>query len=104
MKVSFSPAARDDLMEIAVYIAQDNPTRALTFVDELEDRCIGLGNAPDIGTARPELGKDIRLLPHGRYLIFYRKAHGGLRIERIMHSARDVGDDDFEKQVDESGN
>jgi toxin ParE1/3/4 len=104
VKVSFSPAARDDLIEIAVYIAQDNPTRALTFVDELEDRCIDLGNAPGIGTARPELGKGIRLLPHGRYLIFYREAHGGLRIERIMHSARDVGDDDFEMHTDRSGN
>ncbi len=29
MKVSFSPAAQDDLLEIATYIAQDNPARAL---------------------------------------------------------------------------
>ena len=27
MKVVFSPAAKDDLMEIAIYIAQDNPVR-----------------------------------------------------------------------------
>ena len=67
-------------------------------------RQAGLGHAPGIGTARPELGKGIRLLPHGRYFIFYREAHGGLRIERIMHSARDAGDDDFEQQADESGN
>ena len=104
MKVSFSPGARDDLMEIAVYIAQDNPTRALTFVDELEDRCIHLGTAPGIGTVRPELGRGIRMLPHGRYLIFYREAHGVLRIERIIHSARDTGGGDFETHGDESGN
>jgi len=31
-----------------------------------------LGHAPSIGTARPELGEGVRMLPHGRYLIFYR--------------------------------
>ena len=41
MKVVFSPAAKDDLMEIAIYIAQDNPARALSFVDELEARAWG---------------------------------------------------------------
>lgn len=30
-------------MEIALCIAQDNPKRALSFVDELEDSCAGLG-------------------------------------------------------------
>jgi toxin ParE1/3/4 len=45
---------------------------------------------------RPELGDGVRVLPHGRYLIFYREVIKGLRIERIMHGARDIGGDDFE--------
>lgn len=72
MKVTFSPAARDDLLEIALHIAQDNPARALTFAGELEDRCTALGHAPRIGTPGPELGDGVLMLPHGRYLIFYR--------------------------------
>lgn len=96
MKVTFSPAAETDLMDIAMFIAQDNPKRALGFVDELEGKCNALGGAPGIGTSRPELGEGIRMLPHGRYLIFYREANKGLRIERIMHSSRDIGYDDFE--------
>lgn len=83
-------------MEIALRIAQDNPARALTFVTELEGRCDALGGAPGIGTSRPELGDGVRMLPHGRYLIFYREVNKALRIERIMHGARDVGGDDFE--------
>lgn len=98
MTVRFSPAAQADLMDIALFIAQDNPTRALTFVDELENKCDTLGGAPGIGTARPELGAGIRVLPHGRYLIFYREANSALRIERILHSARDIGDADFETE------
>lgn len=104
MKVTFSPAARDDLLEIALCIAQDNPTRALTFADELEDRCTALGHAPGIGTARPELGDGVLMLPHGRHLIFYRRTQRSVRIERVMHSARDIGVDDLEAPSDEAGN
>jgi plasmid stabilization system protein ParE len=32
VKVSFSPAAQADLLDIAAFIAQDKPARALTFV------------------------------------------------------------------------
>lgn len=90
-------------MEIALCIAQDNPARALTFVDELEDRCVALGNAPGIGTARPDLGDGICMLPHGRYLIFYRQTSRSVRIERVMHSARDIDGDDLETQSDGAG-
>lgn len=101
MKVTFSPSARDDLWEIASYIAQDNPRRALSFVDELEEKCAALGKAPGIGTARPELGEGVRMLPHGRYLIFYRQGQRSVRIERVMHSARDIGGDDFGTSPDD---
>jgi toxin ParE1/3/4 len=101
VNVTFSPVARDDLMEIALYIAQDNPSRALSFVDELEERCLALGDAPGIGTGRPELGEGIRILPHGRYLIFYRQTPRSVRIERVMHGARDIVGDDLETPPDE---
>lgn len=55
-----------------------------------------LSRAPGIGTTRPELGDGIRMLPHGRYLIIYRRVNTGLRIERILHGARDIGGDDFD--------
>jgi toxin ParE1/3/4 len=96
VKVTFSPAARDDLLEIALHIAQDNPTRALSFADELEDKCTALGHAPGIGTARPELGDGVPMLPHCRYLIFYRHTQRSVRIERIMHSTQDIGADDLD--------
>jgi toxin ParE1/3/4 len=42
------------------------------------------------------LGVAVRMLTHHRYLIFYRELDDLLRIERVLHSARDIGDDDFE--------
>ena len=96
MKVTFSPAAETDLTDVAIFIAQDNPARALTFVDQLEEKCGALGRAAGIGTRSPELGDSICMMPCGRYLIFYRELNTSVRIERIMHSARDIGGDDFE--------
>ena len=95
MKVRFSPAASDDLIEIAVYIARDNTSRALSFVEELEAACNRLGLTPSIGsTIRLDLAHDIRMWPLGRYLVFYREQGKGMRIERIVHGSRDIGDDD----------
>lgn len=90
-RLSFSPEAKSDLLEIADYIARDDPARAATFVEELEERCAGLVNFPESGTARPELAPELRSKPHGRYIIFYRASPAELRIARILHGARDIG-------------
>jgi plasmid stabilization system protein ParE len=56
MKVVITTAARADLAEIQAFIAQDNPARADSFVDELVARCEELTDAPRgyplISTAR----------------------------------------------------
>ena len=70
MKLEISPAALLDLLDIAMFIAEDKPKRALTFTEELEAKCESLCRAPGIGTSRPELGSGVRVFPHGHYLIF----------------------------------
>ncbi|MGC3984974.1 MAG: type II toxin-antitoxin system RelE/ParE family toxin [Pseudorhodoferax sp.] len=95
MPLVFSPAAAADLEEIGDFIAQDNPLRAISFLQELRVRCARLARSPGIGTARPELGDGVRSMPHGRYLIFYRAQDAMLRVERVLHGARDIGQDDF---------
>jgi plasmid stabilization system protein ParE len=52
MRVEFSPAAQFDLIEIASYIARDNPARAYSYVDELEATCQNLSDHPELGPAR----------------------------------------------------
>jgi plasmid stabilization system protein ParE len=39
MKLVITDEAKADLRQISEWIAEDNPARALSFVDELEDRC-----------------------------------------------------------------
>ncbi len=96
MRVEFAPQADADLEDIGDFIARDNPARAVRFISEIKTTCVGLGRAPDVGTPRAELSTGIRMLTHGRYLIFYRKKGALIRIERVMHSARDISVDDFD--------
>ena len=46
MKLQASPRAARDLQEIALYIAQDNPQRAMSFIGELRERCLRVADAP----------------------------------------------------------
>ena len=86
-------------MDIARVITLDNPTRALQFVDELEGKCGPLGGATGIVTARADLGHNIRMLAHRSFLVSCREVSKGLRIERILHGARDIAGEDFETDV-----
>ena len=41
---------------------------------------------------RPDLAPDIRMLVFRSYLVFYRALDHEVRIERILHSSRDLPD------------
>ncbi len=91
MRLEFSPAADADLVEIATFIARDNVPRAVTFMDELETACAKLVDFPLSGVARSDIRAGLRSKPHGSYVIFYSVPEKIIRIERILHGARDIG-------------
>ena len=90
MKVGFSPLSREDLMTIADYIALDNPRRALSYIEEIEARCHRIKDAPKGGIMRNDIAVGLRSIPFGAYLIFYSLSADEIRIERILHSARNL--------------
>ena len=90
MDAVFSPAAEQDLETIGDYIAQDNPIRAVTFIREIREHCRSVAAFPNAAPLWPELGDNIRMVTHGPYLIFYTSLDTGIRIERILHGARDI--------------
>lgn len=45
---------------------------------------------PAAAPLRNELGDGIRMVTLGRYLIFYTAGDENVRIERILHGARDI--------------
>ena len=90
MLLQFSPAAEDDLEAIADYIAEDSPANAIRFIDQMRVQCLRLVKAPMAYVARPELGEGLRSCAHGRYVIFFRPSPTLVRIERVLHGARDI--------------
>lgn len=84
------PAARDDLVEIGDFIAQDNPERAASFVAEIEARMSGVAERPASFQSREELLKGLRSARHGRYQIFFVEHGDEVHIVRVLHGARDI--------------
>ena len=96
MKVIFSPRSEEDLEEVADFIARDSPRRAIRFIAEIRATCEKLADAPFGHELQPQLQAGIRRAVHGRYLIFYSTPPGEVRIERILHSAREITGEVFE--------
>jgi toxin ParE1/3/4 len=57
-KLIWSPAARDDLHDIVVFIARDNPDRAMSFGYELISEIDRLQAFPELGRIVPEYRHD----------------------------------------------
>ncbi|KEC74154.1 UNVERIFIED_ORG: plasmid stabilization system protein ParE [Rhizobium esperanzae] len=90
MIVFITARAEADLERIADYIAMDNPQRAVSFVDELVDRCERLADAPNGFSLVPRYEHTgIRRRPHGNYLIFYRVDQDRIEILHILNGAQD---------------
>ena len=90
MGVRLSRRAEMDLVEITEFIALDNPERAYEFEDELLERARKISLAPLGYVERPELKEGIRSCAHGAYVIFFTIDDQGVRIERMLHGARDL--------------
>ena len=90
MKIILTPAAERDLDAIGDFIAQDDPGRAESFIDELVDRWIGLSEFHKrFPLVNRYSNSGVRRCLHGRYLIFYRVEPELIRILHILHSATD---------------
>ncbi|WP_218959696.1 type II toxin-antitoxin system RelE/ParE family toxin [Cupriavidus sp. IK-TO18] len=90
--VRLTPLAEAELEAIADYIARDNPRRALSFVQELRDRCLSLADMPLAFPLVPRYeDRGVRHRVHGNYQIFYRVVGDPperIDVLHVLHSAR----------------
>lgn len=90
MRVTFSPLSRQDLFAIGDYIAQDSRANARRFVARLRDQCRRIGRSPLGYASREDLAPALRMAPFGSYIVFFRVLDGVVRIERVLHAARNL--------------
>jgi len=87
-RVTRTPRAGNDLDEIWLHVALDNPDAADRLIDQIVTRCHDLAAHPLLGAARPEIAPDARMLVIGDYLVLYRLNGTDAEIVRIVHGAR----------------
>jgi toxin ParE1/3/4 len=88
--VTFSPKSRQDLLDIGDYIAKDSLANARFFVAKLMDQCQRIGAAPLAYPGREDLAPGLRMAPMGSHVVFFRVLGDSVRIERVLHGARDL--------------
>jgi toxin ParE1/3/4 len=89
---TLTPAAEQDLQDIWLYIAQDNPRAGDKLLNRIEVQCELLANHPQLGPARDDIAKGLRYHPLANYLILYRTIAHGVEIVRVAHGARNILD------------
>ena len=96
MIVTLLPDAEAELEDIADYIARDNPSRALSFIREIREKCLSLGTIPHAFPLVPRYEeRGVRCRGHGRYLIFYRvigEPPDRIDILHVLHSSLDYAE------------
>jgi toxin ParE1/3/4 len=98
-EVRFLATANSDLQAIYDFIAEASgyPAIAEKFVDRIFNFCEKLSDFPEIGVARDDLSRGIRLIPFERKAtIFYRVLEGEVQITNVFYRGRDYNETTFE--------
>jgi toxin ParE1/3/4 len=92
-KVTRTEQANEDLFQVWYYIAIENqsPENADRFIDALDETLYFLAKNPFIGTIKNHYADGIRQFVFQKYLIFYFPIEDGIEVVRILHGARDIG-------------
>ncbi|WP_419253300.1 type II toxin-antitoxin system RelE/ParE family toxin [Caulobacter sp. ErkDOM-YI] len=90
--VTFSPEARDDLIELYDYIAgRGAPNAALAYVTRRESRCLALADYPEQGQSRSDIRPGLRLLGFERRTeIAFHVTTTHVVIDGFFHGGQDV--------------
>lgn len=89
-RCSFTLEAERDLDGICEFIGQDNLEAAARYIRQIRQKCMLLGQNPQIGKRRDALLPGVRSFPAGQHMIFYRIAGTGVQVLRVLHGAQDI--------------
>ncbi len=89
MVIKWTKTALASVDEIADFIAKDNPTRATSFLLELQSAVTKLQSHPGMGRAGRVPGTR-ELVLHKNYIAIYRVRGDDVEILRLQHAARNL--------------
>jgi len=86
MKIIWSPLSLERMEEISDYIAYDNPSAAIKWIDTIFHKVESLPHNPEIGRVVPELElQNIREIISGNYRIIYRCEKSNIRVLTVRN-------------------
>lgn len=89
-RIDRRPRAQRDVIEIWLHIAGDNERAADSLIDRFDSALTVLSRNPQAGRDRSELAPDLRSLPVGNYVLFYRPTADGIEVVRVLSGFRDI--------------
>ena len=89
------PRADHDLDSVWNFIAADDIQAADRQINRIGEVFQMLVENPLAGRERPELQKDLRSFPVGRYVVFYVPLSDGIEVARVMNGRQDIDTGDL---------
>jgi toxin ParE1/3/4 len=81
--------ADSDLEDIWDYIANHSPEAADGLLDTLYEKFELLARQPSLGQSRDRLRAGMRVVPAGKYVIYFEPDDNGIVVIRVLNGARD---------------
>jgi plasmid stabilization system protein ParE len=85
-----APKAEADLIDIWLYVAEDQPVNADRLLDRLNEAAMLIAETPSMGVNRPSLSRNLRSFPVGNYVLYYRVNADVLELVRVLSASRDI--------------
>ena len=89
-RVVYSEIAKADLREIWDYVSDDSQLQADRLIERFRSKLEHLAQWNTLGRPRPEIARNCRSYPFGKYCFFFRPIDNGIEVIRVIHSARDL--------------
>jgi toxin ParE1/3/4 len=78
------------MLRIWRWIRRDSPKGADRTLVRISEAFRLIVQFPESGSLRPELGRSVRAIPVGNYLVIYRLDERGPLVLRVVHGAMDL--------------
>ena len=88
-RVLYQAAAKNDLIEVWLQIANDSIERADEYISKLQEICELIAVQPAMGVDRPDIADGVRSFPVDHDTIFYEQHRRTISVLRVWHAARD---------------
>jgi toxin ParE1/3/4 len=96
LKLSITPRALDHLDDIQTSLDDMRSGRADKFIGKLREIGELLLIFPEMGTPKEDLGQGMRAHFVWDFVLLYRTTENELRVEAVIHGARDIYAEFFE--------